>query len=68
MSQQKGEKNAFDLHETVPFALVDSLEAIDSHRIALLVECFEDHVESLVVALVPEDTAFDDGTNRVAAV
>jgi len=35
--------------------LLDSLEAIDSTRIADLVEYFEEHVDCLVVALLRED-------------
>ncbi|MBX0296755.1 archaea-specific SMC-related protein [Haloarcula nitratireducens] len=58
-----------DLHQTVPFMLVDSLEAIDSDRIAQLVEYFEDYAEYLVVALLPEDAqALDDDVNRVTAI
>jgi len=45
----------YDLHESVPFMLLDSLEAIDSDRIAALVEYFADYAEYLVVALLPED-------------
>lgn len=44
-----------DLHESVPFMLLDSLEAIDSERIATLVEYFQDFVPYLVVALLEED-------------
>ncbi|MFA9418233.1 archaea-specific SMC-related protein [Natrinema sp. HArc-T2] len=44
-----------DVYETVPFMLLDSLEAIDSERIAALVEYFESHVPYLVVALLDED-------------
>ncbi|MBX0325279.1 chromosome segregation protein SMC [Halomicroarcula sp. F13] len=58
-----------DLHETVPFMLLDSLEAIDSVRIAQLVEYFEDYAEYLVVALLPEDAqALDDDVTRVTAI
>ncbi|MBX0297693.1 archaea-specific SMC-related protein [Haloarcula nitratireducens] len=58
-----------DLYETVPFMLLDSLEAIDSDRIAQLVEYFEDYAEYLVVALLPEDAqALDDSVNRVTAI
>ncbi|WP_276274077.1 archaea-specific SMC-related protein [Haloarcula litorea] len=46
-----------DLHEEVPFMLLDSLEAIDSDRIATLVGYFADHVDYLVVALLEEDAA-----------
>ncbi|MFD1646857.1 archaea-specific SMC-related protein [Haloarchaeobius litoreus] len=44
-----------DLHETVPFMLLDSLEAIDSERIADLVSYFSEYPTYLVVALLPED-------------
>ncbi|MDS0474855.1 archaea-specific SMC-related protein [Natrinema sp. 1APR25-10V2] len=44
-----------DVHEAVPFMLLDSLEAIDANRIAELVDYFEDHVDCLVVALLRED-------------
>jgi len=55
-----------DVHETVPFMLLDSLEAIDSARIAALVEYFGEFVPHLVVALLPEDAqALDDDHRRV---
>ena len=55
-----------DLHETVPFMLLDSLEAIDSARIAALVDYFSEYVEYLVVALLAEDAqALDSEYNRV---
>ncbi len=44
-----------EVYETVPFMLLDSLEAIDSNRIADLVEYFSDYADCLVVALLPED-------------
>ncbi|WP_317175693.1 archaea-specific SMC-related protein [Halomontanus rarus] len=44
-----------DVHDVVPFMLLDSLEAIDSNRIAELVEYFEEYVDCLIVALLPED-------------
>ena len=46
-----------DVNETVPFVLLDSLEAIDSDRIADLVDYFRDHADHLVAALLPEDAA-----------
>jgi predicted nucleic acid-binding Zn-ribbon protein len=56
---------AHDLHETVPFMLLDSLEAIDSERIAALIDYFGEHADYLVVALLEEDAAAVDGDNRV---
>ncbi|MDF9746229.1 archaea-specific SMC-related protein [Natrinema salsiterrestre] len=44
-----------DVYKVVPFMLLDSLEAIDSNRIADLVEYFEEYVDCLVVALLRED-------------
>jgi DNA repair exonuclease SbcCD ATPase subunit len=44
-----------DVYEEVPFMLLDSLEAIDSDRIARLVEYFSDYPGYLVVALLTED-------------
>lgn len=44
-----------ELHETVPFMLLDSVEAIDAERLADLVSYFAEYVEYLVVALLPED-------------
>jgi septal ring factor EnvC (AmiA/AmiB activator) len=58
-----------DVYETVPFMLLDSLEAIDSERIADLIEYVADYAEFLVVALLPEDAqALDDGYARVTEI
>jgi peptidoglycan hydrolase CwlO-like protein len=46
---------AHEVYETVPFMLLDSLEAIDAERIAALTEYLGRHVDNLVVALLPED-------------
>ena len=46
-----------DVHEIVPFVLLDSLEAIDSDRIARVVAYFREHADYLVTALLPEDAA-----------
>jgi hypothetical protein len=44
-----------DVYQEVPVMLLDSLEAIDSDRIAALVEYLSGFVPTLVVALLPED-------------
>jgi DNA repair exonuclease SbcCD ATPase subunit len=44
-----------DVYETVPFMLLDSLEAIDADRITALVEYFQSYAPYLVVALLDED-------------
>jgi DNA repair exonuclease SbcCD ATPase subunit len=55
-----------DVHETVPFILLDSLEAVDAARIATLVDYFEQFPTYLVVALLPEDAAaLDDEYARI---
>jgi len=46
---------AHDLHEKSPIMLLDSVEAIDSERIATLVEFFSQYSEYLIVALLEED-------------
>lgn len=46
---------AHDVHDHIPFMVLDSLEAIDSERIAALIDYLEDFPDFLVVALLPED-------------
>ncbi|MFC7225441.1 archaea-specific SMC-related protein [Halalkalicoccus sp. GCM10025322] len=58
-----------DVHEEMPFILLDSLEAIDSERIAQLVEYLEQYASYIVVALLPEDaSALDDDYQRIAEI
>lgn len=58
-----------ELHETVPFMLLDSLEAIDSERISRLVDYFSDYQDYLVVALLPEDAeSLDDEYTRITDI
>lgn len=58
-----------DLHETVPFMLLDSLEAIDNDRIATLVTYFSEYAKYLVVTLLPEDAqALDDEYTRITSI
>ncbi|WP_273837424.1 archaea-specific SMC-related protein [Halococcus sp. PRR34] len=58
-----------DLHESLPFIVIDSLEALDSDRIAALVEYFEEYAAYLVVALLPEDAAaLSDEFQRVTEI
>jgi DNA repair exonuclease SbcCD ATPase subunit len=58
-----------DLYETVPFMLLDSLEAIDAGRIADLVAYFADYAEYLVVALLEEDAqALDTDYHRITGI
>ncbi|WP_424020048.1 archaea-specific SMC-related protein (plasmid) [Halorientalis pallida] len=57
---------AHDLDETVPFVVLDSLEAIDGDRIGRLLEYFADHTRYLVVALLEADAAaVDDSHERI---
>ncbi|WP_137284551.1 archaea-specific SMC-related protein [Halorussus salinisoli] len=58
-----------NVHETVPFMLLDSLEAIDAQRISLLMEYLEGYTDYLVVALLPEDAnALNERYQRVTEI
>jgi len=60
---------AHEVYEEVPFMLLDSLEAIDSERIATLVEYLSEYADYLVVALLPEDAAaLDDAYTRITDI
>jgi chromosome segregation ATPase len=48
---------AHEVYEKLPMMLLDSLEAIDSERIAVLIEYFQEYADHLVVALLSEDAA-----------
>ncbi|WP_256301609.1 archaea-specific SMC-related protein [Haloarchaeobius salinus] len=54
-----------DLHETVPVMLLDSLEAIDSNRIAKIIEYFADYPDYLIIALLPEDASAVDAGKQI---
>ncbi len=51
-----------DVYETVPFMVLDSLEAIDADRISRLVDYFADYADYLVVALLEEDAQAVDSS------
>ena len=58
-----------DVHETAPFMLLDSLEALDADRIAALVDYFAEYPDYLLVALLPEDAAaLDEDYPRVTDI
>jgi chromosome segregation ATPase len=58
-----------DLYDTVPFIVLDSLEAIDAPRIASFMEYLDGYAEFLVVALLPEDAAeLDSDYQRVTDI
>jgi len=58
-----------EVHNEVPFMILDSLEAIDSSRIAALVDYFSQYVETIIVALLPEDAnALNDDYHRVTEI
>ncbi|MCH7661235.1 MAG: chromosome segregation protein SMC [Euryarchaeota archaeon] len=58
-----------DVHEQVPFMLLDSLEALDSERIATLIEYLSQYTPYIVVALLPEDAdALDDTYPRITEI
>jgi len=45
------------VYETVSFILLDSLEAIDSDRVARVFDCFRTRTDYLVAALLLKDDA-----------
>ncbi|MFD1643589.1 archaea-specific SMC-related protein [Halohasta litorea] len=51
-----------DVHDHVPFMLLDSIEAIDSDRIARLVDYLDSYSDYLVVALLEEDARALEGS------
>jgi len=58
-----------DVYDIVPFMLLDSLEAIDSDRIAALVEYLEEYADCLVIALLREDAeALSDSYSYVREI
>ena len=58
-----------EVYDEVPIMVLDSLEAIDSDRIARLVEYFDEYAETILVALLPEDAAaLDDEYHRVTDI
>ncbi|WP_336344577.1 archaea-specific SMC-related protein [Halalkalicoccus ordinarius] len=58
-----------DVHERVPFMLLDSLEALDSERIAALIDYLDQYAPYVVVALLPEDAAaLDDSYTRITEI
>lgn len=60
---------AHEVHELCPYLLLDSLEALDSDRIAALVDYFAEFADYFVVALLPEDAAaLDDDFHRVTEI
>ncbi|AKU09825.1 archaea-specific SMC-related protein [Haloferax gibbonsii] len=51
-----------EVYETVPFMVLDSLEAIDAARISRLVDYFADYADYLVVALLEGDAQAVDSS------
>lgn len=60
---------AHDVQEHVPCMLLDSLEAIDSARIAALIDYLAEFPNFLIVALLPEDAeALADHYHRLTEI
>lgn len=58
-----------EVHEQLPFMLLDSLEAIDAERIANLVDHVSEYSPYLVIALLEEDAqAIDENYDRIESV
>jgi chromosome segregation ATPase len=59
---------AHEVYKECPFMLLDSLEAIDSDRIAALIEYFQDKVPYIVAALLPEDAPETSEYRRIESI
>jgi len=58
-----------EVYDHVPFMLLDSIEAVDSDRIARLVDYLANYSDYLVVALLEEDAqALDDSYPRIESI
>ncbi|MFD1643965.1 archaea-specific SMC-related protein [Halohasta litorea] len=58
-----------EVYDHVPFMLLDSIEAVDSDRIARLVDYLSNYSDYLVVALLEEDAqALDDSYPRIESI
>jgi hypothetical protein len=58
-----------DVYESCSFLLLDSIEAIDSDRIARLVDYVADYAEYVIVALLSEDAqTLDDEYRRITEI
>jgi len=58
-----------DVHETVPFMLLDSLEAIDAERLSEFISYLAGYAQYVVVALLPEDAqALPETYSRVTEI
>jgi chromosome segregation ATPase len=58
-----------EVYDHVPFMLLDSIEAVDSDRIARLVDYLSSYSDYLVVALLEEDAqALDDSYPRIESI
>jgi DNA repair exonuclease SbcCD ATPase subunit len=60
---------AHEVHRDVPVMLLDSVEAIDSDRIAALVDYLKEYPDYMIIALLPEDAAaLDESYTRVTEI
>lgn len=58
-----------DVYEEVPIILLDSLEAIDSRRLSVLIDYFAEYSDYLIAALLPEDAqAITDVDSRITEI
>ncbi|AUV84576.1 chromosome segregation protein SMC (plasmid) [Salinigranum rubrum] len=60
---------AHEVYQTVPFMLLDSIEAIDANRISKLLDYLEGYADYLVVALLEEDAAeLNSNHNTISSI
>lgn len=59
---------AHDVYETMPFLILDSLEAIDGERIAALIDFVNEYASFLLVALLPDDAQYVDADHEITEI
>lgn len=59
---------AHEVYETMPFLILDSLEAIDGERIATLIDYVSEYASFLLVALLPDDAQYVDADHEITEI
>ncbi|UWG47991.1 DNA sulfur modification protein DndD, ATPase [Halanaeroarchaeum sp. HSR-CO] len=59
---------AHEVFESMPFLVLDSIEAIDGERIGTLVDYVSEHATYLLVALLPDDAQYVDADHEIAEI
>lgn len=59
---------AHEVHERLPFLVLDSLEAIDGERIATLIDYMSEYATFVLVALLPDDAQYVEADHRITDI